>query len=144
MSWGSHLAEGKRNGIKASTQVGHGSRWDTDCRVVYSCWGPSTLLYGGQKLFACHISQHCRWDTQASQSKSKKKKKHVMALWVFSATWANFRRQFPSVTIGFTILLSNLSLEKCNLHILTRLMHRVRNGEQLGGNPSNTKVFDDH
>lgn len=50
MSWGSHLAEGERNGKKASTQVGHGSRWDTDCSVVYSCWGPSTLLYRGQKL----------------------------------------------------------------------------------------------
>lgn len=50
MSWGSRLAEGERNGEKASTQVGHGSRWDTDCSVVYSCWGPSTLPYRGQKL----------------------------------------------------------------------------------------------
>lgn len=50
MSWGSHLAEGERNGKKASTQVGHGSRWDTDCSVVYSCRGHSSALYGGQKL----------------------------------------------------------------------------------------------
>lgn len=55
MSWGSHLAEGERNGKKASTQVGHGSRWDTDCSVVYSCRGHSSALYGGQKL--------CLWTT---------------------------------------------------------------------------------
>lgn len=64
MSWGSHLAEGERNGRKASTQVGHGSRWDTDCSVVYSCWGLSTLLYRGQKLSVCYISPHNCWHTK--------------------------------------------------------------------------------
>lgn len=147
MSWGSHLAEGERNGKKASTQVGHGSRWDTDCTVVYSCWGPSTSLYRGQSVCLPHFTAPPRRCRHLPGDIGNCKETWRCRIFLgFSATWL----------VGWIILILfvNISYSFLNkryiINAICTCSRKVRlkwkkdsreweKGDKLEGKPSNTK-----
>lgn len=155
MSWGSRLAEGERNGEKASTQVGHGSRWDTDCSVVYSCWGPSTLPYRGQKLCLSSAQPLRRTSVSLAEPtvnirQGEKKIKHAIFFCVIFPLYIFWGRLLTSQVPFFPFFL----LQVFFLHadtpgvLMRRRIIREKNDMRkckrvTGRKPSNIKVFDD-